>query len=97
MIRCQDLSLRYPACDERALDLLRRMLAFNPAKRITVDDALRHPFLASQFSEEQLHEAQCHRPMSIDIESIGEDSDHLFENVSYRLSDSHLNAVRCRL
>jgi serine/threonine protein kinase len=65
-----------------ALDLLTRMLAFNPAKRISVDDALRHPFLAQQFSEEQWREARCTKPMSFDIESIGEDTDHLFENVS---------------
>jgi hypothetical protein len=61
------------------------MLQFNPAKRISVDDALRHPFLASQFSEDQLLEAQCAKPMSLEIESIGEDPDHLFDNVTDRI------------
>jgi serine/threonine protein kinase len=28
-----------------AIDLLTKMLVFNPAKRITVEDALSHPFL----------------------------------------------------
>ena len=30
-----------------AFDLLDKMLAFNPAKRITVEEALSHPYLAS--------------------------------------------------
>lgn len=29
-----------------ALDLLERLLAFDPAQRITVEDALEHPYLA---------------------------------------------------
>jgi mitogen-activated protein kinase 1/3 len=30
-----------------AIDLLRKLLTFDPSKRITVEEALRHPFLAS--------------------------------------------------
>lgn len=35
----------FPASSDLALDLLDRLLAFNPAKRITVEEALRHPYL----------------------------------------------------
>lgn len=36
----------YPSANPLALDLLERMLAFDPAVRITCDEALQHPYLA---------------------------------------------------
>ncbi|XP_043212356.1 mitogen-activated protein kinase 1-like [Amphibalanus amphitrite] len=39
----------YPEADARALDLLDRMLTFNPHKRITVEDALSHPYLEQYY------------------------------------------------
>ncbi|THX81503.1 mitogen-activated protein kinase [Aureobasidium pullulans] len=35
----------FPKTSDLALDLLDKLLAFNPAKRITVEEALRHPYL----------------------------------------------------
>ncbi|GAA48753.1 extracellular signal-regulated kinase 1/2 [Clonorchis sinensis] len=35
----------YPMADAKAIDLLERLLAFNPATRITVEEALAHPYL----------------------------------------------------
>jgi len=36
----------YPQADEDAIDMLKKMLYFNPYKRMTVDEALEHPFVA---------------------------------------------------
>jgi mitogen-activated protein kinase 1/3 len=78
----ENLRQRYPACDEVCLDLLTQLLAFDPASRITVDDALRHPFLQAFHSEEKEAAALASDPMSVEIETVGEDADHLFDNVS---------------
>ena len=37
--------------DPDAIDLLRRMLAFNPSKRITVDEALKHKYLSDHYDK----------------------------------------------
>ncbi|EAN85754.1 putative mitogen activated protein kinase [Trypanosoma cruzi] len=47
-----DWRAKYPKASEEALDLLKRMLVFHPDKRITVDEALRHPFLAELYDEQ---------------------------------------------
>jgi serine/threonine protein kinase len=36
-----------PNAHEEALDLLRRLILFNPDKRITADEGVRHPFVES--------------------------------------------------
>ncbi|XP_071486799.1 uncharacterized protein [Diadema antillarum] len=46
----KDLSTRYPKADPQAVDLLKKMLVYEPAKRITVTEALQHPFLATYYS-----------------------------------------------
>jgi len=43
----QPWSRLYPNADPRALDLLDKMLAFNPNNRISVEDALAHPYFNS--------------------------------------------------
>lgn len=40
-----DLSARFPKANRQELDLLRRLLQFDVEKRMTVDQALEHPYL----------------------------------------------------
>ncbi|KAF4321258.1 hypothetical protein JM18_002515 [Phytophthora kernoviae] len=46
------------AVSAEAIDLLNKMLLFNPEKRISVDAALRHPYLATFFDENDLVRSQ---------------------------------------
>ena len=39
------MKVMFPKTSDLALDLLEKLLAFNPVKRITVEEALRHPYL----------------------------------------------------
>ena len=38
---------RFPAASADAIDLMRRLLSFDPAKRPTAAEALQHPYLAA--------------------------------------------------
>jgi mitogen-activated protein kinase 1/3 len=42
----KSLESMYPGADARAIDLLKKMLQFNPCKRCTAEEALKHEFLA---------------------------------------------------
>lgn len=42
-----DLRHKYPGASDEALELLTMMLRFDPSERVTVDQALEHPYLSS--------------------------------------------------
>ncbi|KAL9654970.1 hypothetical protein ABK040_008759 [Willaertia magna] len=47
----KDFSKLFPDANPAALDLLEKQLAFSPVKRITVKDALKHPYLESMLNQ----------------------------------------------
>ncbi|KAL5989041.1 Mitogen-activated protein kinase 11 [Asimina triloba] len=62
----QHFSLRFPNKPPAAVDLLEKMLVFDPSKRITVDEALCHPYLSSLHDIND--EPTCPTPFSFDFE-----------------------------
>lgn len=48
----------FPAADPVALDLLKKMLKFNPKQRITAAEALEHPFLKGVRGKEMERRAE---------------------------------------
>lgn len=66
----------YPNASDDALDLMEKMLKFNPRKRITVEEALKHPYFKA-----------LHNP---DTEpTCPEKFDFSFEDVSYHQEYAH--------
>ncbi|KAE8722139.1 Mitogen-activated protein kinase-like protein MMK2 [Hibiscus syriacus] len=62
----QNFAARFPSMSPGAVDLLEKMLIFDPHRRITVDKALCHPYLAP-FHDINV-EPVCPRPFSFDFE-----------------------------
>ncbi len=61
-----DLTLLYPGAGEEALDLLNRILVFNPYFRLSVNEALSHPFFKKVRKSEK--EMAAHEEIQIDFE-----------------------------
>lgn len=63
----------YPKASPPALDLLEKLLAFDPALRITVEDALAHPYLEAyhDIDDEPNHLHQFDFAFEV-VETIGE-------------------------
>uniref|UniRef100_A0A7S1CKN0 Protein kinase domain-containing protein n=1 Tax=Bicosoecida sp. CB-2014 TaxID=1486930 RepID=A0A7S1CKN0_9STRA len=64
--RPRALSEMFPTASAEALDLLRLCLQFNPDKRITAHQALRHPYVAQFHNVDD--EPACPRIIKIDID-----------------------------
>ena len=61
---------KYPAATPEMIDLLNKMLVFNPYKRITVDMCLDHPYFAS--IRNKAEEIAAPHPLHFDFEDEGE-------------------------
>lgn len=64
----------FPQANPEALDLLEKMLAFDPADRITVQEALEHPYLRIWHDSED--EPECPKEFDFSFEEV-DDSDSL--------------------
>ncbi|XP_022985347.1 mitogen-activated protein kinase 7-like [Cucurbita maxima] len=62
----------YPHAEPLALDLLQKMLVFDPTKRITVDEALQHPYMLGLYDPKFNPPANV--PLTLDIEDSLEEN-----------------------
>ncbi|PKI70001.1 hypothetical protein CRG98_009604 [Punica granatum] len=60
------LSTLFPQADPVGLDLLEKMLSFDPNKRTTVAEALNHPYMAPLYDPRTVHPAQF--PVELTVE-----------------------------
>lgn len=60
------LSRLYPAAHPLAIDLLQKMLVFDPAKRISVTEALQHPYMSPLYDPRSNPPAQVPGDLEID-------------------------------
>ena len=77
----------FPSASDLAIDLLRKMLHFNPKKRIKLEAALRHPYLAQFHNPDE--EPSCPRTIKICIDdnrkfSIREYREKLYKDISMK-------------
>lgn len=86
-VRTKSLQEFFPSASEEALDLVLNLMQFNPNKRMTVEQALAHPYV-SQFHNAD-DEPNCPRPIAICMDdnrkfSIREYREKLYQDISRR-------------
>lgn len=57
----------YPNADLDGIDLLQQLLTFDPAKRISIEKCLKHPFFSDVIEEG--HQLPIEKPIKIDFEN----------------------------
>jgi mitogen-activated protein kinase 1/3 len=68
--KCVEFTELYPAATPEAIDLLKKTLQFNPRKRITIDEAINHPFCSKV--RDKAREIESPGPVILDFEKEGE-------------------------
>ena len=77
----------YPNANPMAIDLLRHMLIFSPTKRITVEDALAQPYLASLHDPSD--EPLAHAEFSFEFERMALNKQVLRELIAKEMIAFH--------
>ena len=71
----------FPSAPDEAIDLIRNLLQFNPSKRLTAEQALRHPYVAQFHNPDD--EPICNRRINIPIDDNSKFSIREYRNKLY--------------
>ena len=85
----KSLKSMYPKATPVELDLLNKLLQFNPSKRINVEKALEHPYVADFHDQYSDTEIICEKPVQIPIDdnikyTVKEYKQKLYEDILKR-------------
>ena len=75
----------FPNASNEAIDMMQNLLKFNPTKRLTVEEALQHPYVAQFHNPEE--EPTCDKKIFIPIDDNKKFSIREYRNKLY--SDIH--------
>mmetsp|Transcript_20273 Transcript_20273/g.34968 ORF Transcript_20273/g.34968 Transcript_20273/m.34968 type:complete len:494 (+) Transcript_20273:510-1991(+) len=84
LMRSSSFHARFAGCDETAVDLVHKLLRFDPKKRFSAEQALRHEFFAELFNRSHLEQAAL---QIADMESVKLSQRYLEANTEASVGD----------
>lgn len=88
------LSKLYPQAEQEALDLLAAMLHFDPHDRISVTQALEHPYLAKYHDPDD--EPTCVPAFDFEFDKLSMSKEQIKEAILIEIQDFHQSKQTCR-
>lgn len=88
------LAKLYPQAEPEALDLLAAMLRFDPRERISVTQALEHPYLAKYHDPDD--EPTCVPAFDFEFDKLPTSKEQIKEAILMEIQDFHQNKQTCR-
>uniref|UniRef100_A0A3Q3VTH0 Mitogen-activated protein kinase n=1 Tax=Mola mola TaxID=94237 RepID=A0A3Q3VTH0_MOLML len=88
------LAKLYPQTEPEALDLLAAMLRFDPRERISVTQALEHPYLAKYHDPDD--EPTCVPAFDFEFDKLPMSKEQIKEAILMEIQDFHQNKQICR-
>ncbi|KAL0224642.1 hypothetical protein RCL1_002554 [Eukaryota sp. TZLM3-RCL] len=95
-VRRIPMEVKFPNAPADAIDLLKKLLVFNPSKRLSAADALKHPFI--RIFEHTGEDINCDRPIKISIDdnirySVEEYRNRLYQEIIAKKKELRKQAI----